>query len=164
MTIRAMIATAVLVLTTAARMPVAGGAADAPAAPVTDETVYPLSLHTASSLKMEPVGQMSVKAWYRELEAGRASDQSPWKQLVWFKKNPRTAQKSYFVVVDFEKGTIKELPTMVPSLEPWASRWVNGKYYVGMNLPARLAVFDPATETFTPRGRAMTCTAHMATA
>lgn len=143
------LATAVLALTVTAVMTVAGGGADTPEM---DETIHALGFHTAPPIKMEPVGQPSVKAWFRELEAGRADDQSPWKQLVWFKKDSRTAQKSYFAVVDFEKGTIKELPTMVPSLEPWASRWVNGKYYLGMNLPARLTVFDPVTETLTDLG------------
>lgn len=117
-----------------------------------DATVQSLNFHLAPPLIMEPVGQTSTRAWYRALEPGRANDLSPWKQLVWFKKNSRTTPKSYFALVDFEQGTLRELPAMIPAVEPWAARWVNGKLYIGMNLPARLAVFDPVTESLTDLG------------
>ena len=117
------------------------------------EAIELLGFHTATPLKLEPVGQSSVKAWQRALAPGRANDASPWKQLIWFKKDARTAQKSYFAAVDFEKGTLKELPTMVPAMEPWESIWVGGKYYLGTNLPARLTVFDPVAETLTDLGK-----------
>jgi hypothetical protein len=117
-----------------------------------DGTIHPLVFHTASPLQLEPVGLTSVRAWYRELTPGRANDQSPWKQLVWFKRDSRTFARSYFAVVDFEKGTLKELPAVVPAMEPWESAWFNGKYYLGTNLPAHLTVFDPATDTLTDLG------------
>lgn len=134
----------------------AGESGDLQSTAAQDETVHALQFHTAPRLKLEPVGQTSTKAWYRELEPGRAHDQAPWKQLVWFKKDSRTTPRSYFAVVDFEQGTVRELPTMVPSLEPSATRWVNGKFYVGLNQPARLAVFDPLTETLTDLGPCFT--------
>jgi hypothetical protein len=115
--------------------------------------VEPLGFHTAAPLKLEPVGQASVKAWYRTLTPGRADDRSPWKQLIWFKKDSRTTQKSCFAVADFDAGVLRELPTMIPAMEvSEGSRWVEGKYYLGTNLPARLVVFDPATDTLTDLG------------
>lgn len=130
-----------------------GAADDSGVSAVGDETIHPLQFHTTPPITLEPIGQTSTKAWYRALEAGRAGDHSPWKQLVWFKKDSRTTPRSYFAVVDFDKGAVRELSTMVPSMEPTAARWVDGKLYVGMNQPARLAVFDPVTETLTDLGR-----------
>lgn len=116
------------------------------------EVVERLDFHVAQPLKLEAVGLSSVKAWYRELTPGRANDESGWKQLVWFKRDARTAAKSYFAVVDFASGTVKELPTCVPAMEPWESMWLEGKYYLGTNLPARLTVYDPATDVLTDLG------------
>lgn len=128
-------------------------ATKAPVAPAdAAEQVHNPAFHTTKPLELEAVGLSSVKAWYRPLDPGRANDQSPWKQLIWFKKDSRTTQKSYFALVDFAQGTVKELPTMIPSYEPWANAWVNGKLYIGTNLPPRLAVFDPATDTLTDLG------------
>ena len=117
-----------------------------------EETVQPLDFHTAPTLQLESVGLPSVQAWYRELTPGRANDQSPWKQLIWFKRDSRKFPRSYFAVVDFDNGRLKELPVSVPALEPWGSAWLEGKYYLGMNLPARLAVYDPVAETLTDLG------------
>jgi hypothetical protein len=115
--------------------------------------IDPLGFHAAPPLTLEPVGQTSVKAWYRALDPGRANDTAPWRQVIWFKNDPRTAERSCFAVVDFESGAVRELPTTVPALEVFESRWVGGRFYLGMNVPARLAVFDPATETLTDLGK-----------
>jgi hypothetical protein len=105
-------------------------------------------------LPLEPVGKPSVRAWFDALPPGRANDESPWKQLIYFKKDKRIAQKSYFAVADFAAGTVRELPVVIPAMQPWATRWLGGKLYIGFNLPERLAVFDPATETLTDLGPA----------
>lgn len=141
---------AVLCMIEALRLGPGVRAQDTPA--IRPEDVQRLDFHAAPTLKLEPVGLSSAKAWFRELTPGRANDQSSWKELIWFKRDARTFAKSCFAVADFTAGTVTELQTVVPAMEPWESIWVEGKYYLGTNLPARLTVFDPATDTLTDLG------------
>lgn len=103
-------------------------------------------------LEAEPIGLPSAYLIRRALPTGRANDQSPWRQVIYFKKDQRKVHKSYFASVDFEKGTVRELPICVPSLEAWKPLWADGKLWIGMNVPARLAVYDPATDKLTDLG------------
>jgi hypothetical protein len=121
------------------------------AAQTTGETAH-LDWNALGQFELESVGQSTVKAWYDTLAPGRADNTAPWKQLIWFKKDSRTVQKSYFASVDFETGTLTELPTMVPSMQPWGRLWVNGKFYIGFNLLPRLSIYDPATDALTDLG------------
>ncbi|MCC7518610.1 MAG: hypothetical protein IT578_05440 [Verrucomicrobiae bacterium] len=103
-------------------------------------------------LETERFGLASGFFIHRLIPSGRANDRSPWRQLVFFKKDQRTTRKSYFASVDFEKGTVRELPVCIPSLEAWSALWLDGKLYLGMNVMPRLAVYDPATDTLTDLG------------
>jgi hypothetical protein len=106
----------------------------------------PLAAGEVPAIEVETIGVPSGFFIHRLLPAGRANDQAPWKQLIFFKKDQRKVRKSYFASVDFAKGTVRELPICVPSLEAWSHVWLNGKLYVGMNVMPRLAVYDPATD------------------
>ncbi len=117
-----------------------------------DGAAQPLNFHKCPQLDLEPVGLPSVKAWYQALPPGRADDQAPWRQLVWFKKDSRTTQKSYFASVDFVNGTVRELAETLPVMQAWTHLWLNGKFYLGSNLPARLSVYDPLTDKLTDLG------------
>lgn len=114
--------------------------------------VEPLDFLGAPILDLEPVGRPSVTAWIRELPPGRADDSAPWKQLVSFKNHPRTHRECRFAVVDFATGAVRVLPVKVPAMQAWSSLWVGGKQYIGTNMPARLLIFDPATESLTDLG------------
>ena len=63
------------------------------------ETAEPLP--AGEALKLETVGEAPLKAWYRLLPAGRANDQAPWQQLIWFKRKDRTARESFFAATNF---------------------------------------------------------------
>lgn len=113
-----------------------------------------LGVENAQPLELENIGTYTARTWYRLQPAGRADDDSPWRRLIWFKKDQRTARRSFFASVDYERGTVTELPVMVPAMEPWAHAWLNGKLYIGMNLPPRLVRYDPATDELTDLGLA----------
>jgi hypothetical protein len=140
---------AVLAVTSSAAVePAAGGAS----ATATAGDVEPLDFLRAPILDLEAIGRPSVTVWIRELPAGRADDAAPWKQLISFKNHPRTYRECRFAVVDFAAGTVRVLPVAVPAMQAWSSLWVGGKQYIGTNLPARLLVFDPKTESLTDLG------------
>lgn len=113
-----------------------------------------LGAETAGALDLEPVGTHTARAWYKTLPAGRADDRAPWRQLLWFKRADRTARASQFAAIDFVTGRVQELPVMVPSMEPWAMLWLDGKLYIGMNLGPRLVRYDPQTDELTDFGLA----------
>lgn len=115
-------------------------------------TGEPLAVGEVPVLEVESLGPTTGGPMTRVFPAGRANDQSPWKQIVFFKKDARTVHKSYFACVDFAKGSVRELPVCVPSLEAWTGVWVDGKFWIGMGVPARLAVYDPATDVLTDLG------------
>jgi hypothetical protein len=113
----------------------------------------PLATGAVKALDLETVGPPTARVWQRVSPPGRADDTSPWKQLIWFKKDGRTAQKSYFAAADFAAGTVRELP-MMPSMEPWQYLWVEGKLYIGMNLTPHLLRYDPADDSLVDLGEA----------
>jgi len=114
----------------------------------------PLVTGEVPILEVEPIGKPNGCAIYKVLPAGRANDQSPWRQLITFKKDKRTSKKSYFASIDFAKGTVRELPVTIPSINLWGSRWVAGKQYLLMNCMGHLAVYDPTTDVLTDLGEA----------
>jgi hypothetical protein len=111
-----------------------------------------LAADAAPELQVEPVGLPSGYFIHRLLPTGRANDRSPWRQLVYFKKGPRTERKSWLASVDFEKGSVRAFPACIPSLEVWRSLWADGKLWLAMNVMPRLAVYDPATDELTDLG------------
>jgi hypothetical protein len=130
-----------------------GGGKDKPARnePRVPSEGEPLGADKAPVLKLQPVGISNGRPIVRLLSTGRANDQSPWRQLVNYKKDPRKHRKSYFASVDFEKGTVKDLGS-IPAMQNWAEKWVDGKLYIGMNVMPRLVVYDPATDTLQDLG------------
>lgn len=125
---------------------------DKPPPPMVPAEGEPLASGKIPALEVERIGVPSGYFIHKLLPAGRANDQSPWRQLVYFKKDPRKVRKSYFASVDFEKGKVRELPVCVPSLECWSQLWVSGKLYLAMNVMPRLAVYDPATDALVDLG------------
>lgn len=146
----------VLALTVAVLAVTSPAAAEAPAAgslaAATAGDVETLDFLAAPLLDLEVIGRPSVTVWIRVLPPGRADDAAPWKQLINFKNHPRTYRESRFAVVDFATGTVRVLHLAVPAMQAWSSLWVGGKQYIGTNLPARLLVFDPKTESLTDLG------------
>lgn len=128
-------------------------AGDAPAkeAPRVPAEGEPLADGKLPVLPLKPLGISNGRPIVRLLSAGRANDQSPWRQLINYKKDPRKTKKSYFASVDYEKGTVKELGS-IPAMQSWSEKWVDGKLYIGMNVMPRLVVYDPATETLQDLG------------
>lgn len=111
----------------------------------------PLDSARFPNLETETIGVPNGRAILRIPPAGRANDQSPWRQLIQFKKDKRTAAKIYFASVDFDKGTLKELPVTIAAIQYWSHAWLDGKLYLGMN-GNDLAVYDPSTDTLTDLG------------
>jgi hypothetical protein len=120
---------------------------------IRQEPIHALKIPHDLELEVESIGISTARAWWRLSPIGRADNNSPWMQLIWYKKDDRTTKKSYFASVNVTTFKLNPL-TMIPSMEPWSYLWVEGKLYIGMNLSPRLIVYDPASDELKDLGQA----------
>ena len=115
--------------------------------------VKPLPLRALKPLATENVGITGGRAWIRALDTFQVPGTQDWSHLFYYKKQGKNEKVSWYVTLDLQSGKLTHHPAL-PGLEVLPRLWLDGKYYLGINLPGRLLVYDPAKDAIEDKGPA----------
>lgn len=115
--------------------------------------VKALPVRALKTLGTEEVGITGGRAWIRALDTFQVPGTQQWRHLFYYKKQGRAEKVSWYVTLDLQTGRLTHHPAL-PGLEVLPKLWLDGKYYMGINLPGRLLVYDPATDEIDDLGQA----------
>jgi len=100
-------------------------------------------------LPVENVGKALGEPVVKALPPLAVPGQEAWVQPFWFRADGR---KVHFCTLNLQTGAVKR-HEVLPAHEIWQETVHQGKLYLGYNVPAFLAVYDPATDTFQNLGK-----------
>jgi len=115
--------------------------------------IRPIEYRRAKPLKVEPVGITGMRPWIRSVDSFPIPGSAGMRHLLYYKKEGKNERQCWFVSLDMATGQMKKHAGM-PGLEVLPHLWLDGKLYLGMNLPGHVLVYDPATDDIADLGNA----------